>query len=120
MPPEIAALSPKVDSRFYSSGPEHEFLGFHWGRVLRKKGGLFALDGVHPTTIAYGLLAQDFIDVMAGAGVAFPAPGPRVDFGWLIDRDTLISNPPASVGADLAGLAAINQAVDVVNRLIWH
>lgn len=120
MPPEVAALKPKLDSRFYSSGPEHHFLGFHWGRVVRKQGGLFALEGVHPTTVAYGLLAQEFIKVMAGAGVAFPQPDPRVDFPWLIHRDTLISNPPASVGGDLSLLAAINETVDIVNRLIWH
>ena len=37
----------------------------------RTDGGLFSLDGVHPTTIAYGVLAQEVMKVMELAGVAF-------------------------------------------------
>ena len=37
----------------------------------RTDGGLFSLDGVHPTTIAYGILAQEVIKVMELAGVEF-------------------------------------------------
>jgi len=40
LPPELKALSPEPDSRFFTSGPEG-----------RTQGGLFSLDGVHPTTI---------------------------------------------------------------------
>jgi hypothetical protein len=42
---------------------------FSW--TERTPGGLFALDGVHPTTIAYGLVAQELINVMQVAGVQF-------------------------------------------------
>ena len=32
-----------------------------------KSGGLIALDGVHPTTCGYSLIAHEFIQVMRGA-----------------------------------------------------
>lgn len=99
LPPELKALSPVPNSRFFTSGPEG-----------RTDGGLFSLDGTHPTTIGYGILAQELIDVMhQHAGVEFhlrdgltPRMGPvRVDFGRLISRDTLISDPPASITSNL-------------------
>jgi hypothetical protein len=34
-------------------------------------GGLIGLDGIHPTTAGYGLVAKEFIDVMVQAGVQF-------------------------------------------------
>ena len=37
-------------------------------------GGLFSLDGVHPTTVGYGLIAQEMIDIMVRAGVTFYQP----------------------------------------------
>src|SRR5206468_3562608 len=60
LPPELQALKPKPDSLFFQSGP----LG-------RTAGGIFSLDGIHPTTIAYGIVAQEFIKVMELAGVEF-------------------------------------------------
>ena len=72
----------------------------------RVAGGLFSLDGVHPSTAGCGLLAQEFIDVMEGAGVAFfhegsrtPRSGPiAVDFERLIQLDSLIESPPKTLG----------------------
>ena len=75
------------------------FLRAREGR--RVAGGLFSLDGVHPTTAGYGLVAQEFIDVMEGAGVRFfhaggtPRRGPiAVDFERVMQLDSLIENPP--------------------------
>jgi hypothetical protein len=99
LPPELQALKPPPSSRFFQSGPN--------GRV---QGGLFSLDGVHPTTIGYGLVAQEVIKVMELAGVQFHRgdeqehvrPGPvRVDFNRLIAMDSLISQPPQSLREDL-------------------
>ena len=48
--------------------PDSRFLtgDGHGGRAT---GGLFSLDGVHPTTVAYGLIARELIDIMRLAGV---------------------------------------------------
>ena len=47
LPPELASLDPVPNTRFFASGPDG-----------RTDGGLFSLDGIHPTTIGYGLIAQ--------------------------------------------------------------
>lgn len=113
LPPALQALDPVPDSRFFATNAQ--------GRCA---GGLFTLDGVHPTTIAYGLMAQEFIDVMAGAGVVFTGPdgrprqGPvRVDFGRLMGRDTLISDPPRGITPDLHVLGWANEALDWVKHM---
>jgi hypothetical protein len=103
LPPELQALSPVPDSRFFQSGPNG-----------RTSGGLFSLDGIHPTTIGYGIMAQELIDIMQRAGVKFyqsdgktERPGKiRVDFKRLIAQDTLISKPPQvlSNAVNLIGL----------------
>jgi hypothetical protein len=54
LPPELMNLQPTPDSKFFMADRDG----------VRQKGGLFSLDGVHPTTIAYGLLAQEFINIM--------------------------------------------------------
>lgn len=99
-PPAVAALSPPPDSRYFASGPD--------GRTA---GGIFTLDGVHPTTTAYGILAQEFINVMAGAGVVFygqngvpRVPPIQIDFDSVLARDTLINDPPKSVTSDLKAI----------------
>lgn len=117
LPPELGALDPEPDSRFFAAGPEG-----------RTQGGLFSLDGVHPTTIGYGILAQELIDVMQQhAGVEFyrgdgvtKRTGPvRVDFGRLISRDTLISDPPRSLSSDLALIAWVDEVLDgILGRLL--
>jgi len=116
LPPELAALDPEPDSRF--------FLADEHGRRLQ--GGLFSLDGVHPTTIAYGVLAQELINVMQSAGVRFflgdgrtERTGPvRVDFRRLIRHDTLISDPPRSLRSDLQLLGWIDEKIDVFRRIL--
>ncbi|MBV9546671.1 MAG: hypothetical protein JOY61_20070 [Chloroflexi bacterium] len=114
LPAPVAALSPRPDSQFFAANMN--------GRV---QGGLFSLDGVHGTTITYAILAQEFINVMLGAGVKFlqadgvsARPGPiTIDFAAMIGRDTLISDPPKSLSADLAWAGWINELVDWVKRL---
>jgi len=90
------------------------------------QGGLFSLDGVHPTTIAYGIMAQEVIDVMQRAGVPFYLgdgstlrTGPvRVDFKRLIQRDTLIADPPRSISSDLQLIGWIDEKLDFFPRLL--
>jgi hypothetical protein len=99
LPPPLAALAPPPDSKFLASDG-----------TKRIQGGLFSLDGVHPTTVGYGILAQELINIMRLAGVQFrrpdnltPRPDPViVDFDRLIRRDSLITKPPGNVALDLS------------------
>jgi hypothetical protein len=76
VPAELADL----DTRFFRSD-----------RTGRLQGGLFGLDGVHPTTSGYGIVADELVGVLATAGVA----AKRVDFAELRRDDTLNADPPA-------------------------
>jgi len=114
LPPELAALSPEPDSRFFGSGPGG-----------RNQGGLFSLDGIHPTTIGYGIIAQEFIRVMKRANVKFyfgdgkteRTDDVRVDFKRLIKLDSLVSSPPTSLSSDLKTIGWMDEITDVFGRL---
>ena len=112
LPPELARLKPVPDSRFFVSGPEG-----------RERGGLFSLDGVHPTTSGYGLVAQDFMKVMQEAGVKFlrrdgtEREEVRVDWSWLLRMDTLMAQPPRSLGSNLKLIGWFDDKADVFTRL---
>ncbi len=86
LPGEIADL----DSRFFLSD-----------RTGRLQGGLFGMDGIHPTTSAYGLVAHELLQVLATAGVA----STPIDFAALRGKDTLNADPPALVKS-MMGLIA--------------
>lgn len=108
LPPELAALRPVPDSRFLT-GDDHG----------RRTGGLFSLDGVHPTTVGYGLIAQEIINVMVLAGVQFGArSGPvRVDFDRLIRRDTLLTSPPTNLTSSLHALGWADSSLNLLRRI---
>jgi hypothetical protein len=114
LPSELSALQPPADSRFFTSDA-----------TGRTAGGLFSLDGVHPTTVAYGLIAQEFIGVMQEAGVQFmhgdgitPREGTvRLDWKNLVRRDSLVSQPPRSLGSDVAQIGWFDQRFDIFKRL---
>ncbi|WP_212993181.1 hypothetical protein [Actinoplanes auranticolor] len=116
LPAALSAVSPPVTSRFMISDR----------RGGRADGGLFSLDGVHPTTIGYGLLADEIIRVMRRAGVQFcrtdgvtPRPDPvSVDFGRLLRRDTLLTRPPQNLAAGLAVLGWADEAFDLLRRAL--
>ncbi|RNC84507.1 MAG: hypothetical protein ED557_05875 [Balneola sp.] len=55
------------------------------------KGGVFSLDGLHPTTIGYGLMANVYREVMRKAGVKFQKP---IDWDLIIREDSLVTDPP--------------------------
>jgi hypothetical protein len=115
LPPVLQALSPVPDSRFYISGPK--------GRI---QGGLFSLDGIHPTTIGYGILAQEVIKVMQQAGVKFYESDGKterkgeiqISFPRLVAIDTLISNPPRSVVSIIDKIGWIDQNFNIVSGLV--
>jgi lysophospholipase L1-like esterase len=115
LPAPIKALDPLPDSRFLTGD----------GKGGRATGGLFSLDGVHPTTIGYGLIAQEMINIMRLARVEFRYPNgqPRsdpatVDFNRLILRDSLISKPPQNLKSGLDMLGWADDTLDWVRRTL--
>jgi hypothetical protein len=115
LPGALATVRPEPDTRFLTAD----------GRGGRATGGLFSLDGVHPTTIAYGIVAQELVRVMERAGVVFRTstgtvrPGPvDVDFDRLIRRDTLLSVPPQNIDSTLGVIGFLDETLDVFAQLI--
>jgi lysophospholipase L1-like esterase len=59
----------------------------------RTGGGLMSLDGVHPSTIGYGLVAEVFLAAMQQAGVPDADPA-RVPWDDVITNDPVLQRPP--------------------------
>jgi hypothetical protein len=53
-------------------------------------GGVFSLDGVHPSAIGQGLIAHEFITVMSKSGVNFTN---NPDWSAIVASDSLYTNP---------------------------
>ncbi|WP_278312459.1 SGNH/GDSL hydrolase family protein [Lolliginicoccus levis] len=115
LPGALAALDPPLTTRFLAAD----------GQGGRAAGGLFSLDGVHPTTVGYGILAQEAINTMRAAGVPFRYPDgtPRndpihVDFNRLILRDTLVRHPPQNIGSTKDIIGWIDEILDLTGSSI--
>jgi hypothetical protein len=113
LPAAIKALDPVPNTRFFRSGMQG-----------RTDGGLFSLDGVHPTTIGYGVVAQEVIRIMERAGVTFRTPTGdsrpgTIDVDWrrLLATDTLMTSPPALLDGGLGLLGWFDERLDWVRRL---
>ncbi|WP_245212705.1 hypothetical protein [Rhodohalobacter sp. SW132] len=55
------------------------------------RGGIFSLDGLHPSTIGYGLIANIYKQFMEKEGVQFDG---KIDWDFIIENETLVTNPP--------------------------
>jgi hypothetical protein len=88
-PKDLKFLYPPVNTKYYHADKEGAL----------KQGGLFSLDGVHPTVIGHGIIAYEFLKKMAAAGVTDKNGKPiDADLPWLGDKgiiksDLLYSNP---------------------------
>ncbi|MEB3179663.1 MAG: hypothetical protein VKL59_11605 [Nostocaceae cyanobacterium] len=115
LPPALLALDPPPDAKFFKANAT--------GRI---QGGLFSLDGIHPTTIGYGIMAQELIKVMQLAGVKFYEPDGKterngeiqVNFNRLIELDTLISNPPKLVNNILEIVGTIDNRFNIISNML--
>ncbi|HEX8576448.1 MAG TPA: hypothetical protein VF677_09155 [Flavobacterium sp.] len=74
---------PKVDSRYYGVSRDRQI----------KAGGLFSLDGVHPSAIGQGLIAYEFLKVMEKAGVFKGDSQSAIDWKLIFESDSLYSKP---------------------------
>ncbi len=73
--------------------PVPSVLRFDTQNATRLQGGLFSLDCVHPTTIGYGIIAEEFLAAMQAEGIAGADPR-NLDWPTIIAQDTLIQAPP--------------------------
>lgn len=73
--------------------PVPSTLRFGTRNATRLQGGLFSLDNVHPTTIGYGIIAEEFLTAMQAAGIAGADPL-KLDWPAIIAHDALIQAPP--------------------------
>lgn len=55
------------------------------------RGGIFSLDGLHPSTIGYGLIANIYKITMEEYDVEFENP---IDWKFIIENETLVTDPP--------------------------
>lgn len=61
------------------------------GQIIQ--GGLFSLDGVHPSTIGYGIIAHELL-VAIGNATKQPNLHSRLDWNRIVAADTLVTSPP--------------------------
>ncbi|MGB8698264.1 MAG: hypothetical protein WCD18_02510, partial [Thermosynechococcaceae cyanobacterium] len=114
LPQALQALNPLPTSQFFKSGPEG-----------RTQGGLFSLDGIHPTTIGYGIMAQELINIMERAGVKFfdsqgqlRTGATSIDFAHLSQIDTLISKPPRNISSILNLVGWFDRSINLMSGLL--
>jgi hypothetical protein len=74
---------PRVDTRYYGTTRK--------GKIM--SGGLFSLDGVHPTAIGQGLIAYEFLKVMKLAGTFTGDVEKAIDWKALFATDSLRTEP---------------------------
>jgi hypothetical protein len=111
LPAAIEAL--KLDTRFLMAE-----------QGKRISGGIFSLDGIHPTTVGYGIVAQECINKMQEAGVHFfrgvqktPRTGPiAVDFERLIKLDSLLKALPRTLDDIWNRISDGDQFLDLFKR----
>jgi len=90
------AIKRNPDTKHLLENPDNPKLSTDYLRIDREsgkvyKGGIFSLDGIHPTTIGYGLIAHLYKETMEKHGVEFQRP---LDWDHIIKSDSLVTSPP--------------------------
>lgn len=83
------------------------------------KGGVFGLDGIHPSTTGYGIIAHEVLSAFQAAGVPGADPA-KLDWPAIVANDSLLTTPPAllvSLEATLDALFAKLPLDALVNKL---
>lgn len=96
-PPEfITSLKKNPKTSFLIDKNGHPRISTDYLKLDREtgkidRGGIFSLDGLHPTTIGYGLIANIYRMSMEKHGVKFEHP---MDWDFVIENETLVTDPP--------------------------
>jgi hypothetical protein len=81
LPEELRFIYPSLDTKYYDVRPDGHIEG----------GGIFSLDGIHPTASAHGIIAWEFMKVMREAGALDGAA--KLDWNAILASDTLRTQP---------------------------
>lgn len=95
-PPELQWLYPPLNTKFYRVNAEGEVTD----------GGIFSLDGIHPTVIGQGIIAHEFLEAFKKNGSA--DSGASIDWSRVISDDALRNDPIAV----LHDIVEVDQAID--------
>jgi lysophospholipase L1-like esterase len=101
-PSPLDRLDPPLGTKFFRS--EH-------GR--RSEGGIFSLDGIHPTVIGSALIAHELAELLRAAGVEVG----DVDLGAALAADELNSDPPDIVDSLIGVIGWLDQISDAFSSL---
>jgi hypothetical protein len=101
LPDALDELEPGLDTRFFRAD-----------RTGRTHGGVFGLDGVHPTTVTYGVVAEELLRLLDDAGAFADGRHPRIDFEEVLGLDTLVSDPPSNIDLSLDFIGALDEVLD--------
>ena len=81
LPPQLMRGSkPWINTKYYDSKNDR-----------MRDGGVFSLDGVHPSAIGHGLLAREFLAAMRGVTPA--QADTKMNWDRIIARDDLVNSP---------------------------
>ena len=101
-PDPLADLDPLLGTKFFRSD-----------NGKRVEGGIFSLDGIHPTVIGSALIAHEIAVLLRDAGVDVA----DVDLQAALDADQLNSNPPDIVDSVLGVVGWLDQLADVFTSI---
>jgi hypothetical protein len=104
LPDAFRELSPIPDTRFFGSD-----------RFGRTQGGLFSLDGIHPTTLGYSIVAREVMQLMTELGVPLKAAEP--DYDKIIAADSMITDPPQRLASVLPVVALGHRIVNLLETV---
>ncbi|WP_375750030.1 hypothetical protein [Vibrio sp. HN007] len=80
-PDELKYIYPRINTKYYHVNTDGDI----------EKGGIFSLDGIHPTAIGQGLIAWEFLKAIQK--VRPTLSGCKLDWEEIIASDTLRSKP---------------------------
>ena len=107
----------RADHELLRLNPIPSTLRFETSANRRIGGGLFSLDCFHPTTIGYGLIAQEFLRKMQESEVPDADPA-RLNWKRIIKQDTLIQEPPVLWDDIIGGLEAHPRLVGLLYKAL--
>jgi hypothetical protein len=105
-PPYFDFKYPTINTKYYHADRKKNL----------KQGGIFSLDGVHPTAIAHGLVAHEFLKVMQSANVLNASPS-GLDWDSIFASDRLYQDPISIMQEVYQNSQLVEWVLRVVNRL---
>lgn len=101
-PQELQWMYPPLNTKFYRVSAD--------GVIT--DGGIFGLDGIHPTVIGQGIIASEFLKAFREHGSA--PSGASIDWARVINEDSLRQSPIAV----LHDIVEVDQAIDFIIQAV--